>query len=251
MNNLPDDQLVSSPEQYGLLAPFHDDDDDMASSSDLKSESTKRDKSAGYIALAGILVFVLTTWVIIFTNDPMSLGWFTFHPILQTSALACFTYGILTLQPTSQAATKAAGLRRHQTAMIGVGIPCILVGTADMIYTKGHHGGTHFATWHGIFGILVIACLIIQASVGAGSVWFGGIAFGGGMKAKAVWKYHRVSGYTVFTLALFTACLAGNWSSWVIGHSAGWLRFVGYTIAPLLVLGGVYTRIRPSKMKFF
>lgn len=34
--------------------------------------------------------------------------------------------------------------------MIGVGIPCILVGTADMIYTKGHHGGTHFATWHGV-----------------------------------------------------------------------------------------------------
>jgi hypothetical protein len=27
--------------------------------------------------------------------------------------------------------------------------------------------------------------------LGGGSVWFGGAAFGGGMKAKMIWKYHR------------------------------------------------------------
>lgn len=31
----------------------------------------------------------------------------------------------------------------------------------------------------------------VQIALGAGSVWFGGAAFGGGVKAKKVWKYHR------------------------------------------------------------
>lgn len=73
MNNLPDDQLVSSPEQYGLLAPFHDDDDDMASSSDLKSESTKRDKSAGYIALVRLTVSCQIA--LLFTGHHGNTGW--------------------------------------------------------------------------------------------------------------------------------------------------------------------------------
>jgi len=33
--------------------------------------------------------------------------------------------------------------------------------------------------------------MIIQIFLGAGSVWNGGSLFGGGTKAKAVWKYHR------------------------------------------------------------
>jgi len=33
--------------------------------------------------------------------------------------------------------------------------------------------------------------MLFQVFVGAGSVWFNGRLFGGGMKAKAVWKYHR------------------------------------------------------------
>lgn len=30
-----------------------------------------------------------------------------------------------------------------------------------------------------------------QLFLGAGSVWYQGALFGGGMKAKSVWKYHR------------------------------------------------------------
>lgn len=32
---------------------------------------------------------------------------------------------------------------------------------------------------------------LVQVALGAASVWFGGAAFGGAVKAKAVWKYHR------------------------------------------------------------
>ena len=41
------------------------------------------------------------------------------------------------------------------------------------------------------FGLVTFVWILFQAFVGAGSVWFGGKLFGGGMKAKAVWKYHR------------------------------------------------------------
>lgn len=45
-------------------------------------------------------VFVATTWSIIFTNNPTSLGWFPFHPPLQSFAIACFTYGTSLLART-------------------------------------------------------------------------------------------------------------------------------------------------------
>lgn len=41
------------------------------------------------------------------------------------------------------------------------------------------------------FGITCMAWVVAQVALGGGSVWFGGAAFGGGMKAKALWKYHR------------------------------------------------------------
>lgn len=40
-----------------------------------------------------IQVLVLSTWTIILSNDPKSLGWFSFHPTLNTFAIACFTFG--------------------------------------------------------------------------------------------------------------------------------------------------------------
>ena len=42
------------------------------------------------------------------------------------------------------------------------------------------------------FGLLASIWILLQAFVGAGSVWFDGKLFGGGMKAKGVWKYHRL-----------------------------------------------------------
>ncbi|KAL4065360.1 hypothetical protein J3A83DRAFT_4099981, partial [Scleroderma citrinum] len=220
---------------------------------------------------------VLTSWGIVFSNDPVALGWFSFHPIFQSTAIASFTYGILTLQPTSLPGSKAAGLQRHQIAMIGIGIPCILLGAGAMIYNKSSHSAPHFTSWHGTCGIITVVWLIIQATFGAASVWYGGAALGGGMKAKSLWKYHRhsfivsfrLSGYILLPLALFTAHLAGSESYWVTHNSSALARFVAYNLAPVVIVVGIYSRIRyvlsfqtnslsvitkqldrPSKMKF-
>ncbi|KAI9569040.1 hypothetical protein HD554DRAFT_2021107, partial [Boletus coccyginus] len=189
-------------------------------------------------------VFALSTWAIIFTNDPTSLGWFAFHPLLQSLAIGCFTYGISTLQPTSQPHTKAAGLQRHQIATIYIGVPLILAGGLAIFLQKNSHGAPHFTTWHGTFGIITVAWIVVQALVGGSTVWFGGAVWGSGMKAKAMWKYHRLSGYILFPLLLFTAHLGGGRSTWVTDNSGPFVQLLAYSIAPLVVLAGVYSRIR-------
>jgi len=65
-----------------------------------------------------------------------------------------------------------------------------------------------------------------------------------------LWKYHRLSGYTLFPLLLFTVHLGGAWSNWGAKYSVWVIQFTAYTVAPVAVLAGVYTRVRTSKMQF-
>ncbi|TDL27255.1 hypothetical protein BD410DRAFT_761969 [Rickenella mellea] len=184
-------------------------------------------------------------------NNPSSLSWFAFHPPLQSLAMALFTYGILTLQPTSQPKSKAAGLTRHQLYMLVTGLPVISVGTWAIYHTKNLNSRPHLVSWHGLFGAISYLWMIGQIAIGAGSVWFGGAAFGGGMKAKSLWKYHRLSGYALYPLFLFTAHLGGAWSAFSTGNSNYIVRLLAYTIAPSIALVAIYSRMRTSKMRFF
>lgn len=67
-----------------------------------------------------------------------------------TSTATASVTGILTLQPTSQVKTKAAGLTRHQLAMIALGVPAIGFGTFAVFWRKYLHENSHFTTWHGV-----------------------------------------------------------------------------------------------------
>ncbi|KIK06636.1 hypothetical protein K443DRAFT_89334 [Laccaria amethystina LaAM-08-1] len=207
-------------------------------------EGRQGDTLAETTALFAVGTLAILTWVIVLSNDPRALGWFALHPLLQTLAISLFTYGILTLQPTSQPKTKAAGLYRHQVAILLFGLPSILLGTLAVSYNKWLGGARHFSTWHGTLGIVCIIWLVAQVGFGAGSVWYDGAVFGGGIRAKAVWKYHRLSGYILFPLLLLTAHLGGAWSNWGAKYGSGSARFLAYTLAPILVLSGVYMRIR-------
>ncbi|KAI0306766.1 hypothetical protein B0F90DRAFT_1814604 [Multifurca ochricompacta] len=208
-----------------------------------KGETRSGDNLAFNIALVSALILLLSTWTIILSNNPNNLSWFAFHPTLNTLALFCFTFGILTLQPTSQPKTKAAGLQRHQFAM-GFGFIFILLGTSAIWYNKTSHRAPHYTTWHGTFGLITVSWLVFQVALGAGSVWFGGAAFGGGHKAKLVWKYHRLSGYILLPLLLTTVNFGGAWSAWVSENSAYIVRLVAYTFAPLGILASLYSRTR-------
>ncbi|KAJ3572816.1 hypothetical protein NP233_g2837 [Leucocoprinus birnbaumii] len=212
----------------------------------VKPEGRRGDGWARNVAFTSIALLTGTTWFLVLANNPFNLKWFAFHPPLQSLALCFFTYGVMTLQPTSQPKTKAAGFIRHQTAVFYFGFPLILAGTSAAVLHKILEDYKHFQSWHATFGLLCIVWLLVQVFLGAGSVWNGGSLFGGGMRAKAIWKYHRLSGYILFTLMLYTAHL--GWGEKTAGK---WVRIVVYTIAPLATGISVWFRVRTSKMKFF
>ncbi|KAF4614461.1 hypothetical protein D9613_002883 [Agrocybe pediades] len=222
----------------------------MGPDQQLKAEGRPLDGISRQTALTAASAVMAVTWTAVLMNGPLSVGWFAFHPPLQTLAMLLFTFGIITLQPTNQPKTKAAGLVRHQMAVFIAGFPLITLGTMAVSYNKWLRDADHFTTWHGTFGIICMLWLLFQVFLGAGSVWFDGALFGGGMKAKMLWKYHRLSGYILFPLLLFTVHLGGAWSSWGSKHIIWIIRFSTYTIAPLAILVGVYRRIRTSKMQF-
>ncbi|KAJ7090233.1 hypothetical protein B0H15DRAFT_922403 [Mycena belliarum] len=244
--------MDTNDEDYELLLPTEQSGEvhKARQEDQLSSEGRKGDSVGMYVALARCVLFNCAQ-VIVLVNDPLKAGWFAFHPLLQSLALFLFTYGILTLQPTSQPKTKAAGLTRHQYAILFVGFPAIFLGTSAILYNKYLHKAQHFRSWHGKLGIASMGWICIQVLLGGGSVWFGGAAFGGGMKAKSIWKYHRLSGYALYALLLFTSHLGGAWSGWSKKYSPLSMRIIAFGIALIACLVGVYMRLRPSKMKFY
>ncbi|KAF9262203.1 hypothetical protein L218DRAFT_868192 [Marasmius fiardii PR-910] len=206
----------------------------------LKPEEREGDRAAQYIAL----VTLITTWYIILNSPPGQLGWFAFHPPLQTLAVFLFTYGILTLQPTAQPQSKAAGFKRHQATILYVAVPAVIFGTLAVMYNKVLKGSGHFKTWHGTLGIVCMFWLLFQVVLGGGSVWFNGAAFGGGARAKAVWKYHRLSGYLLFSFMLLTVNLGGAWSHWGQRNFSYTTRMLIYVVSPASILTAVYGRVR-------
>jgi len=211
------------------------------------------DTPAALIACLGILALAGFTWALVLSNHPKSLGYFAFHPPLQTAAIVFFVFGILSLQRTTldDPDGKRKGLVFHQYWIALFALPVITAGTWIMIYAKYSYGAHHFTSWHAKFGLLTWIWLILQALVGAGSVWFGGAAFGGGDNAKRVYKYHRISGYIVLTLLLVTVHLAGAWTDWVVARTTLVQRACVYTTLPAVILLSVAWRVRPYKMKFW
>jgi cytochrome b-561 domain containing protein 2 len=157
----------------------------------------------------------------------------------------------VTLQPTSTQRTKVAGLSRHQSAILLLGFPALLVGTFAIVMNKVELEKRHFRSWHSVLGIAAVAWVVIQICIGGASVWFNGKAFGGGPKAKAIWKYHRLSGYILFLWLLITVALGGALSHWGERNVPLPIRLVTYVFAPLFCAASILSRMRVSKMKFF
>ncbi|KAF8414431.1 hypothetical protein L210DRAFT_3592833, partial [Boletus edulis BED1] len=201
-------------EQQGLLQP-----EQPMSSNATKPENREGDASAKVIVWGA---FALSTWVFHRLFQSLSTGSFTCAPYIEV-----------------------VGLQRHQIVMICVDVPLILAGTGAILLQKNSHSAPHFTTWHGISTFSITATgIIVQALVGGSIVWFGGAAWGGGMKAKLVWKYHRLLGNILCPVLLFTAHLGGGWSFWSTGNSDSFFRLLAFSIAPFVILAGVYSRIR-------
>ena len=155
------------------------------------------------------------------------------------------TIGVLLLQPTHTATQKRDGAVLH-SLVLGAASACFLVAFVIIFLNKKNHDAPHFVGAHAMCGITTYSLFLIQALVGAAQYYFPSI-FGSIDKAKAVYKYHRVSGYAVYTLLLTTALL---------GTQTPWAQNAADMLWPyllLLILGfvGVVMGVRGKKIKLF
>jgi len=95
-------------------------------------------------------------------------------------------------------------------------------------------------------GLITYIFMLIQAVVGV-TQYFVPQLYGGVDNAKKIWKYHRMSGYVVFTLALGTVCAATqtDYNINVLG-----IQLWAVIVASVLTLAGVLPRIKKQKLGF-
>ena len=105
---------------------------------------------------------------------------------------------------------------------------------------------SHFHSVHGYLGILTSVILLVQYVFGF-LMWGVPGVFGGIDNAKALWKYHRMSGYLLFLLILATV-ISAVWTDFNVNVLN--IRAWTVIVAVVLIVVGVYPRLHPRKFGF-
>jgi hypothetical protein len=162
--------------------------------------------------------------------------------LLNSAALLFFVQGILVLQPTHTAKQKKEGTYTH-AALNNVALLTAVAGLVVIEYNKFAHKGTHFESPHAILGLITYILTVIQAVVGITQYFTPGL-YGGVENAKALYKYHRVGGYTILLLMLATVCAA---TQTTFNKNVLQIQLWAVVVASLIVVIGVAPRIRRNK----
>ncbi|OBT81521.1 hypothetical protein VE02_10000 [Pseudogymnoascus sp. 03VT05] len=194
------------------------------------------------ISQAGITALIILIFYAIFTH-PFSL--FSYHPLLNISAVALVTQAVIILQPTHTTSQKISGTQVH-AALLGVASLAFIAAFTVIEYNKFDHRVNHFTSAHGRLGLTTYILILLQALVGVTQFFVPGL-YGGVEKAKRVYRWHRASGYVLLLLMLITVAAAALTETGgdVLGLKLG---LVGSAAA--LVAVGVASRIRPGKFRF-
>lgn len=110
-------------------------------------------------------------------------------------------------------------------------------------YNKFAHGAIHFDSIHGKLGLTTYILLSIQALIGF-SAYFVPQVFGGVDKAKAMYKWHRLSGYVILAMMLATVCAA---TQTYTGMYTLDIKLWAVLVSSVLILIGVLPRIKKQK----
>lgn len=147
------------------------------------------------------------------------------------------------LQPTSTTEQKRLGQRVHASLNL-VALLHLIAGVTIIEYNKLASHGPHFHSVHGYLGVIVSLLLVLQYLVGF-TMWATPQLYGGDQKARAVWKYHRYSGYVVLLFLLATICSAAKTD---YGDNVLGLKLWATILASILVVAGVFPRIQKQKL---
>ncbi|KAF3352130.1 hypothetical protein VdG1_09350 [Verticillium dahliae VDG1] len=176
----------------------------------------------GITAQILILALVAIIWSYILAH-PVIL--FTGHPLAQSLAILILTQ------------SKRQGQRVH--AVLNLAAFLLLVAGVTIIeVNKFRSHGPHFHSLHGYLGVLVAALIVLQYLVGF-TMWAAPSLYGGDDRAKAVWKYHRASGYGLY-VALLATVLTAVWTDYNrnLARIPAWLLVVVEAALLVAVAGG-------------
>ncbi|KAI9928922.1 hypothetical protein ASPWEDRAFT_25232 [Aspergillus wentii DTO 134E9] len=192
------------------------------------------------VAQAGIWIFAALVW-----SGVLAQQWilFTLHPVFNSAALLLQVQAALVLQPTASPRQKLLGTRFHYSFQ-AFSLLAFLVAFVAIEVNKGDH--PHFVSVHGRLGLITYLLIFSQALIGVVQYFFPVQVLGSVDTGKKIYKYHRIIGYVLLVLELFTV-------GWVIQDSStDWLHISpwGILVSIILVLAGVGARIKKHKLGF-
>ncbi|KAL7273931.1 hypothetical protein RUND412_003178 [Rhizina undulata] len=195
------------------------------------------------LAQTGALLLAGLVFGAVFSNE---LIVFSLHPILNSLAIVIAVQAILVLQPTHTPDQKRKGTYIH-ASLVGIVAVAFYTALGVVIWNKNQNGYDHFESPHAILGLVIYILVAFQAFVGF-TQFFVPSVYGGVDNAKSIYKYHRVSGYVILLLLLLNVVLA---TYTYYGAEVLHLNACGTTLAGVLVVIGVYPRIKKQKVKLF
>jgi len=191
------------------------------------------------IAQGGLILLTAIVWASVFLH-PLSL--FSAHPVLNSSGLFILVESILILQPTHTSEQKREGTIIH-AVLNSLAADALIAGLVIIEINKFSHGAIHFTSTHGILGLITYILLAIQAFVGF-TQYFVPQLYRGVDNAKAVYKWHRLSGYIILVVMLATVAAATETDT---GKGFLKLKLWAVLVSAVLVLIGVFPRIKKQK----
>lgn len=160
-----------------------------------------------------------------------------------SAGLLLLVQGILILQPTHTPKQKETGTILH-SILNGACIVSLIAGLIIIEYNKFAHNAFHFTSIHGKLGLITFVFFIIQAIVGITQYYIPQL-YGGIDNAKAIWKYHRFSGYVVLPLSLITVSAATQVD---FNKNVLHIQLWSVIVASVLVVVGIGARIHLQKL---
>ncbi|POS83581.1 hypothetical protein EPUL_006037 [Erysiphe pulchra] len=192
------------------------------------------------LAQAGIFLLTAAVWASILLQD---VTLFSYHPLLNSAGILFLTQAILILQPTHTPSQKRNGTVAH-ALLNGLGFSALVAGLIVIEYNKFAHNGAHFKSNHAILGFVTYFILVIQTVIGF-TQYYTPSLYGSVANAKAIYKYHRASGYVALILMLATVATATKTAFNVnVLHLQLWV----VVSTSILVLLGIIPRIRLYKL---
>jgi len=217
----------------------------------------------GIVAQAGIWILIALVWSGIFSH-PL-IRFFSPHPVrtskllpkqhlkyikltyqnqlLNSTALLLLTQAILILQPTHTAEQKSLGVTFHG-AFNNVAILCFLAAFILIEINKFTNHNEHFESPHAIMGFTTYILIALQWLFGVFQYFIPSV-FGGYERARSLYKYHRWTGYIIFTLGLATVCAATQTTYNKIVLD---IKLWAVIVASVVTLAGLLPRIKKQKL---